>query len=61
MSADEWIQACERELADPVEAEAAKRDLLALANTSDCAAAYPTVRTVLREMQELAVRLKAGK
>jgi hypothetical protein len=61
MSAEEWVQACERELADPVEGEAAKRDLLALANTSDCTEAYPTVRAVLQEMQALAVRLKADK
>ncbi len=47
MTLQEWTAACQKELNDPKTGKVSKAELLKVANTVDCAAAYPTVRQIL--------------
>jgi hypothetical protein len=47
MTLEEWTAACQKELSNPKTGKKSKAELLRVANTVDCAAAYPTVRQIL--------------
>ena len=47
MTLEEWTAACQKELSNPKTGKRSKAELLKVANTVDCAAAYPTVRQIL--------------
>ncbi|MCX6106916.1 MAG: hypothetical protein NTY08_13910 [Proteobacteria bacterium] len=46
MTEQQWVDACQAELANPKAAAKARADLTKLANTTDCAAAYPVIKEI---------------
>jgi hypothetical protein len=50
MSLQEWTTACQKELAHPTTGIAAKKELQQVADTTDCVAAYPTVKGILEQV-----------
>ena len=50
MSLQEWSTACQKELDHPTTGTAAKKELQQVADTTDCVAAYPTVKGILEQV-----------
>jgi hypothetical protein len=50
MSLQEWTTACQKELDHPTTGSAAKNELMQVADTTDCASAYPTVKGILEQV-----------
>ena len=46
MTEQQWVDACQAELANPKTAAKARADLTKLADTTDCAAAYPVIKEI---------------
>lgn len=46
MTEQQWVDACQAELANPKTAAKARADLTKLANTTDCAASYPVIKEI---------------
>ncbi len=42
-----WVPACQAELANPVSGAASRQDLIQIAKTDDCAAAFPAIRKIV--------------
>jgi len=49
LSLDEWVAACQTELNNPQTAAQSRADLQALAQTTDCANAYPIVKSIVEQ------------
>jgi hypothetical protein len=46
MTEQQWVGACQAELANPKTAAKARADLTKLADTTDCARAYPVIKEI---------------
>ena len=42
-----WIPACQAELANPVTGAASRQELVQLANTTNCATAFPAIKKIV--------------
>ena len=49
LSLEQWTAACKQELANPATAAQALKDLNELAGTSDCSAAYPMIKKIVKD------------
>jgi hypothetical protein len=55
---ESWTAACERDLNDPVEGAKSKAELMELAGTSNCAKAYPAVRSIFDQFGKISAAKK---